>query len=99
MGRQKLDANELKGVIEGDAVDWRVEGDAITATFLFDRYDAAFAFATRIALYAQRVDHHPDLLIGWGKVVVTWTTHDAGGVTRKDVDAAVEVSRFYRSST
>ena len=50
--------------------------------------DAAVAFAVRIALYAQRVDHHPDLLIQWGKVTVTWTTHDAGGVTGRDVELA-----------
>lgn len=96
MVRKRLDEKDIRGGIE-DLEGWRVEGDTITATYRFDRYDAAVAFAVRIALHAQRIDHHPDLLIQWGKVTVTWTTHDAGGVTRKDLDAAAEVAQFYRS--
>jgi 4a-hydroxytetrahydrobiopterin dehydratase len=99
MGRRRLDEMELRGAVGGLAPDWTVEGDALTAIYRFDRYDAAVAFAVRIALYAQRIDHHPDLLIQWGKVSVTWTTHDAGGVTRNDVDAAAEVTRFFRAPT
>ncbi|MDB4929695.1 MAG: phhB [Myxococcaceae bacterium] len=98
MGRSRLDAKDLRTALDALA-GWGVAGDAITATFAFERYDAAVAFAVRVALYAQRVDHHPDLLVQWGKVTVTWTTHDAGGVTRRDVDAAAEVSQFYRSAT
>lgn len=96
MGRKRLDETDIRGGIEG-LEGWRLEGDAISATYRFDRYDAAVAFAVRIALYAQRIDHHPDLLIKWGAVTVTWTTHDAGGVTRNDLDAAAEVAGFYRS--
>lgn len=92
MGRERLDEKDIHALLEGTT--WKFAGDAITATFAFDDYGSAFAFATRIALYAQRADHHPDLLIKWGSVSVTWSTHDAGGVTRRDVDAALHVSSF-----
>ncbi len=92
MGRKVLDPKEVRDLLEDTT--WRQEGDAITASFPFGDYEQAFAFATRIALYAQRADHHPDLLIKWGEVTVTWSTHDAGGVTRRDVDAALHVSSF-----
>jgi 4a-hydroxytetrahydrobiopterin dehydratase len=95
MGRKRLEQAELWGALDA-LPGWVLEGDAITATYRFDRYDAAVAFAVRVALYAQRIDHHPDLLIQWGKVTVTWTTHDAGGVTRRDLDAAAEVAGFYQ---
>lgn len=92
MGRKLLDEKEIRGLLDGTA--WSLEGSSLTATFRFEDYEQAFAFATRIALYAQRADHHPDLVIKWGLVAVTWSTHDAGGVTRSDVDAALHVSRF-----
>lgn len=73
---------------------WRREGAAVTREFTFDSYEAGVAFAVRAALYAERVDHHPLLTIGWRRVTVTWSTHDAGGVTRFDLDAAAHVSAF-----
>lgn len=92
MGRTRLDEAEIRGLLADTG--WALEGDAISATFPFANYEQAFAFAARIALYAQRVDHHPDLLIKWAMVAVTWSTHDAGGVTRRDIDAALHVSSF-----
>lgn len=92
MGRTRLDEEEIRSLLADTA--WKLEGDAIRATFPFGDYEQAFAFAARIALYAQRVDHHPDLLIKWGQVTVSWSTHDAGGVTRRDIDAARHVSSF-----
>lgn len=92
MGRELLDEKDIHRSLEGSG--WNFARGAITAEFRFGDYEAAFAFAARVALYAQRVDHHPDLLIRWGSVTVTWSTHDAGGVTRRDVDAALHVSGF-----
>ena len=48
---------------------------------------AGVAFAIQIALLAQRMDHHPELCIGWRRVTVTYTTHDADGVTSRDIAA------------
>ncbi|MFO0628478.1 MAG: 4a-hydroxytetrahydrobiopterin dehydratase [Polyangiales bacterium] len=66
---------------------WSGDGRAIAATFGFDTYEAGVAFAIQIALLAQRMDHHPELIIGWRRVTVTYTTHDAGGVTARDLAA------------
>lgn len=55
----------------------------------------AIAFATRLGFYAESVNHHPDILISYRTVTVTWSTHDAGGVTEKDEAAAAETDRLY----
>ena len=98
MGRKRLDEADIRGALE-DLPGWSLAGDTITATYPFDSYEAGVAFAVRVALYAQRVDHHPDLLIKWGSVTVTWTTHDAGGVTRRDVEAAAYVADVARAQS
>ena len=98
MGRQRLDEQELHTALK-DLEGWSLAGDTITATYPFDSYEAGVAFAVRVALYAQRVDHHPDLLIRWGKVTVTWSTHDAGGVTQRDIKGAAYVSEVVRAQS
>jgi len=69
---------------------WRaVEGrDAITKEFRFKDFNAAFGFMTRVALYADKHDHHPEWINIYNRVEVTLATHDAGGVTDKDVALA-----------
>lgn len=62
--------------------------DAISRTFVFPDFNAAFAFMTRVALKAERMDHHPEWTNVWNRVEVTLTTHDAGGVTALDVEMA-----------
>jgi 4a-hydroxytetrahydrobiopterin dehydratase len=73
--------NELDG--------WEFENDMITKTYKFDSYVAGLAFATTAGTLAEARDHHPDMAIGWRKVTVSFTTHDAGSkVTQKDIDLA-----------
>lgn len=69
---------------------WRaVEGrDAIEKEFRFKDFNAAFGFMARVALYAERHDHHPEWSNVYNRVAVTLTTHDAGGVTALDVELA-----------
>ncbi|MFM8819536.1 MAG: 4a-hydroxytetrahydrobiopterin dehydratase [Phenylobacterium sp.] len=67
--------------------------DAIRRTFEFADFNAAFAFMTRVALRAERVDHHPEWFNVWNRVDVTLTTHDAGGVTNLDADMAAFMDR------
>jgi 4a-hydroxytetrahydrobiopterin dehydratase len=62
--------------------------DAITKTFQFADFNAAWGFMTRVALVAEKMDHHPDWSNVWNRVVVTLSTHDAGGVTERDVELA-----------
>lgn len=64
---------------------WIEADGALTRTFTFDGFVEAFAFMTRVALIAQRLDHHPDMSISWNEVQVRSTSHDAGNtVTERD---------------
>lgn len=75
---------------------WReVEGrDAIARRFTFADFSTAFGFMTRVALVAEKMDHHPEWSNVYATVDVTLTTHDAGGVTDKDVAMAREMERL-----
>jgi 4a-hydroxytetrahydrobiopterin dehydratase len=62
--------------------------DAITKTYKFADFNAAFGFMTRVALKADQMDHHPEWSNVYSKVEVVLTTHDANGVTDKDMKLA-----------
>jgi 4a-hydroxytetrahydrobiopterin dehydratase len=70
---------------------WSRTGDAITKTFKFANFPEAVAFVDDIVPVAEAMDHHPDLDIRYNKVIVTLSTHDAGGITGKDVAQAREM--------
>ena len=70
------------------------DADAITHEFKFKDFSEAFAFMTRVALLAQTADHHPEWSNVYNKVSVTLTTHDAGGVTAKDVALAEGIDKL-----
>ncbi|MGA7450537.1 MAG: 4a-hydroxytetrahydrobiopterin dehydratase [Rhodoplanes sp.] len=75
---------------------WReVDGrDAITKTFTFADFSAAFGFMTRVALAAEKLDHHPEWFNVYKTVEVTLATHDAGGLTMRDVTLAETMDRI-----
>ena len=68
--------------------DWSCPGDRLEKTFRFGDYAATIGFVNAVAWIAQRLDHHPDLEVGYNRCRVVWSTHDAGGVTRNDCTAA-----------
>lgn len=73
---------------------WQAEGGGIARVFAFPTYADGVAFALKVALLAERTNHHPDLEVGYRRVRVLFTSHDAGGVTDRDFDAALAVSRL-----
>ena len=76
--------------------DWRVADDArpaLTRTLRFADFNAAFGFMTRVALTADKMDHHPEWSNIYDRVEVLLTTHDADGVTDKDVALARFIDR------
>jgi 4a-hydroxytetrahydrobiopterin dehydratase len=81
----KLTAAELDQALQA-LPGWTRQGDAVVRQFTFSSFRDAIAFVTRLAFDAEAADHHPDLAINYKRVTVTWSTHDEGGVTRKDVD-------------
>ena len=70
--------------------EWRYDEltGAITRKFVFGGFAQAFAFMAEVALSAEKHDHHPDWTNVYNKVDVTWTTHDAGGLTDLDIALA-----------
>ena len=75
---------------------WRLEGRSICKTFTFDGFPAAVAFVERLVAPAEAADHHPDVAIHYRRVEVTFTTHDTGGLTVKDMDGAAAVEALAR---
>lgn len=71
---------------------WRVLLQSLRATFTAPDFSTAAAFVARIAAAADEVNHHPDVVLRWGQVTVTTSSHDAGGLTQRDVDLAATVS-------
>jgi 4a-hydroxytetrahydrobiopterin dehydratase len=71
-----------------DEWDYDEARDAITRSFTFDGFGEAFAFMTRVALIAEKSDHHPEWSNVWNRVDILLTTHDAGGLSHRDVTMA-----------
>ncbi len=70
--------------------------DAITKNFTFADFNHAFGWMTQIALIAEKMDHHPEWFNVYKTVNVTLATHDANGVTQKDIDLAQHMDRLAR---
>lgn len=76
---------------------WRWENDALSKTFSFPAYSDGITFAVRVAEEAERLNHHPDMLISFRTVTLTCTTHDAGGVTKRDVALIERIERLLKT--
>ena len=70
---------------------WEYVGNAIVKTFRFANYYETLAFVNAVAYIAHRQDHHPDLSVHYNRMVVAYSTHDAGGVTLNDCICAAKV--------
>lgn len=71
---------------------WTAEGNALARTFTFPDHIAAMGFVVRVAMAAEAMDHHPDLRIVYSKVEIRLSSHDAGGVTERDVRLAQKIN-------
>ena len=93
-----LSDEERAAALEG-LPGWRYDeaGRAIRRDFRFADFSEAFAFMTRVALAAEKADHHPDWSNAWNKVEVALSTHSAGGVTGKDFALARQMDAFAAS--
>ena len=76
---------------------WTVEGKTLKREHRFADFLAAMKFVNSLVEPAEQMGHHPDLYISYNRVVITLTTHDAGGLTQKDFDLAKRISQLLAS--
>jgi 4a-hydroxytetrahydrobiopterin dehydratase len=84
---KKLDQAEIREALAA-LPGWTVEDGKLHREYRFRDFNEAFGFMTRVALEAERRNHHPEWSNVWNRVVVDLTTHDAGGLTTNDVELA-----------
>ncbi len=86
---EKLDQEHIDEKLQ-EFPEWSQSGETLQRTFRFDNFLGAMAFVSRIADLAEEHQHHPDILIRYDKVTLTLSTHDAGGITEKDFNYALD---------
>jgi 4a-hydroxytetrahydrobiopterin dehydratase len=89
----KLSESEIATQLEALG-GWSRQGEMIVKLYQFPSFPAAIAFVTHIAFLAEAAGHHPDLDIRYNKVHVALTTHDAGGLTDKDLSLAAQIDEI-----
>jgi len=96
MSRQRLDREATEAALAG-LEGWTLapDGGAILRTFTFRNFSEAFGFMSRVALAAEKMDHHPDWSNVYRTVEVRLNTHDAGGLTALDFDLARKMNRIF----
>ena len=70
------------------------DGKALEKSFRFRDFSEAFGFLTRVAMHAEKIDHHPEFTSVWNRVDFRLTTHDSGGVTERDLKLADAIDRL-----
>ena len=74
--------------------NWKQEGKEITKTFKFKNFIESMGFVNKVAILAERADHHPDILIKYSKVNINLSTHSEGGITEKDFKLANQIDEL-----
>jgi 4a-hydroxytetrahydrobiopterin dehydratase len=91
----KLSAADLEAALSGlNGWIYDAAADAISHEYKFRNFSEAFGFMSRVALAAEKADHHPDWSNSYNKVSITLSTHSAGGLTGKDVALAAAIDKL-----
>lgn len=95
MAIEQLD-DATRAQLLSDLVHWSYDPDAkgIRRDFSFGDFAAAFAFMTHVAILAEKADHHPEWSNVYNRVSILLTTHDAGGLSQRDIDLAKAIDQF-----
>ena len=94
MATAKLSEQEITAELR-NLSGWNVLNGSLHRVFEFKDFTQAFGFMTRVALAAEKMDHHPDWSNSWNKVTVDLSTHSSGGLTKNDVDLATKIQQIY----
>ncbi len=93
---QKIEPSRLASLLT-ELPQWRYQperGGSITRDWVFVDFNEAFAFMTRVAMLAERYDHHPEWSNVYNRVSITLTTHDAGGLSSRDLELAQRIDNL-----
>ena len=93
MSKATLSAGEIETRLKR-LPGWKLEGDAIRKQFTFAGFPEAVAFVSGLVPEAEAADHHPDILINYKRVTLTYSTHSEGGLTEKDFAGAAMADRI-----
>ena len=88
---EKSTAEEIQIELRGTLKSWKLEKEQLVREYKFKDFIEAFGFMTKVALLAQQSNHHPEWSNVYNKVKICLTTHDAGGITEKDLRLALEI--------
>jgi 4a-hydroxytetrahydrobiopterin dehydratase len=88
-----LAENEIADWIEANSA-WRLEDEKLMLSLKFENFSMAWGFMSRVALLAEQQDHHPEWVNVYNRVDIALVTHDAGGITTKDLDLATAITRL-----
>ncbi len=97
MSIQRLDEAALSRALT-ELPGWKLRDGKLSREFVFGDFVAAFGFMARAALIAERMNHHPEWFNVYKKVRVDLTTHEAGGISQRDLELAAAMSRLAESS-
>jgi 4a-hydroxytetrahydrobiopterin dehydratase len=87
---EKLSGESIKGWLATHKA-WKRHANKLTKDFVFSSFRDSIVFVNRVASVADHFNHHPDIDVRYAKVTISLTTHDAGGITAKDLDVAEQI--------
>lgn len=91
MPKEKLTEMEINAAI-AKLPDWKVVNGKLNRAFKFDNFVQAFAFITKVAIVAEKMDHHPELFNVYNRVVIDLVTHDLDGIGILDIELAKKIN-------
>lgn len=91
---EKLDG-AARARLAQELPEWRLEGEALLREWAFRDFSAAWGFMARVALLAEAQDHHPEWSNVYGRVTILLTTHDAGGLSARDIRLAKAIDALH----
>ena len=93
----KLNEQEIGEKLNGLHQSWRREGEFITRVFEFENFIYAFGFMASVAIEAEKAGHHPNWQNVYNKVIISLSTHEAGGLTIKDFSLAIKIDQLFKN--
>jgi 4a-hydroxytetrahydrobiopterin dehydratase len=97
MSQAKMTATEITDEI-AQLHEWKVFNDKLNRVFEFKDFVDAFAFITKVAIVAEKMDHHPELFNVYNRVVIDLATHDIGGIGVLDIDLAKKIDSLIKTT-